>query len=88
MTHVRWAAKLDAFPSDYYQFSQVLIRLGDFVRTPPLNKKDRKKFLDAAYAWAWRRKWRVSCESFRVAEAMWEVECTLIAFKHVRLYDY
>lgn len=80
MKHKRWTEE-GFFPANKYSFSEHLTRVGDFVVTHPLDKKDRKRFLDAAYMWAWSRQWKVSCKSKKVALDKWEVRCMLVSKK-------
>lgn len=74
----------DVFPSNKYFFSKHLVYIGDWVRTYPLSKQDRKKFSDAAHDWAWNKGWRVDCTSYKVSPDTWEVECELTHKKRVR----
>lgn len=88
MTHIRWAATLGGkFPEDKYGFSKYLTRLGDYVTTPPLSFHEYDKIKKAAYAWAWRKKWRVSVKRFKVSHTTYEVTIKLVAKKHIRLYE-
>ncbi len=81
----RWSTTF--FPSNKYSFSEHLQQVGDWVRTGPLSAKDLKRFRDAAYDWAWQRKWRVTCKSIRVADDKWECICALKAKVLIREYD-
>ena len=64
----RWTECLTIFPSNKYEFSTYLKRRGDFVVTPPLSKKDRKRITDAAYSWAWHHKYTIKCTSYPAPE--------------------
>lgn len=74
------------FPEDKYSFTKNLVYIGDWVRTHPLSWKERKKFVDAAHDWAFHRRWRVDCTSYKVSKDTWEVECELIEKKRIRDY--
>jgi hypothetical protein len=78
MKHRRWVED-GFFPSNKYAFSAHLQRVGDWVTTSPLSKKDTKRFRDAAHSWAWHKGWKVSCRSLQVAEDKWETTCKLIS---------
>jgi hypothetical protein len=80
----RWTTTYKIFPKDKYQFTKLLVKRGDFVVTPPLDNKERKKFKDAAYAWAWRKGYTVEITSTPVADALWEVKCQLVAKTKLR----
>jgi len=85
MTHIRWAATLGGrFPEDKYRFSKYLRSVGDYITTNPINEKDYKRFKDAAYAWAYRRKWKVAITRLYGPGNMFEVTCTLIRKKYYR----
>lgn len=77
----------DTFPENKYQFSEHLKRVGDWVRTHPLSLSETKKFRDAAYDWAFHKRWRIQCVSYPVGDKLWEVECELIAKQPVRDYE-
>ena len=74
------------FPTNKYSFSEHLKYVGDWVRTSPLNIKERKKFIDAAYDWAFHKRWRVECTSYVMGHGLWEVECELVAKEPIRNY--
>lgn len=80
----RWTTTYKIFPKDKYQFSKYLTKRGDFVVTPALDAKGRKKFKDAAYAWAWRKGFTVEITSIPVADGLWEVKCQLVAKTKIR----
>ncbi len=80
----RWTTTYKIFPKDKYQFSKYLTKRGDYVVTPPQDIKDRKRFRDAAYAWAWRKGWTVEIDATPVADGLWESKCQLIAKSKIR----
>lgn len=75
----RWSECLQTFPSNKYEFSSRLKRRGDLLVTIPLSKKDRKRIIDAAHAWAWNKKYTVRCTSYPAdEEGMYTVYIHLI----------
>jgi len=60
--------------------------VGDYVVTHPLDKKEYKKFADAAYAWAWHKRWRVSISSIPKTPTTRAVKLTLVSKTLVRDY--
>jgi hypothetical protein len=80
----RWTQSLTIFPSNKYQFSTYLKRVGDFIITHPLSKKERKQIVDAALFWAWHKKKRVTTRALRVAEDKWEVYIELVSQTYER----
>lgn len=84
MTHKRWTEKTRQFPKNKYGFTQHLRRVNDWVLTEPMSLADCKRFRDAAYEWAWHKKWRVTVNRFRVSEDTWECCCRLVSKKYER----
>lgn len=60
----RWTESLQTFPSNKYHFSSLLKEKGDYLLTVPLSKKDRKRVIDAAHAWAWYWQYTIDCTSY------------------------
>ena len=82
MTHKRWTQGAvpgapGQFPKNKYSFTENLQRVGDFVRTHPLDAKDVKRFRDAAYFWAWNKGYKVHVRFIRKSLTTWEMEATL-----------
>lgn len=74
------------FPTKKYDFSTHLTQVGDWVETESLNAKERKNFVDAAWAWAWNKGYTVKTSSQPAPEGGWYVKATLVK-KH-RYRDY
>lgn len=74
------------FPSNKYQFSTYLTKVGDFVETESLDDKQRNNIIDAAHAWAWFHKKTVKCQSTKAPDGGFYVRVTLI--KQHRYRDY
>lgn len=83
-THKRWTQTSKTFPSDKYSFSFHLQRIGDWIQTGPLSVSEVKKIVDAAYIWAWHKKWRVQTKRIRVSEDKYEVKITLTSKEYKR----
>lgn len=64
----RWTECLRTFPSNKYNFTELLTKKGDYLLTVPLSKKERKKIMDAAYAWAWYWQYTIECTSYPAEE--------------------
>ena len=80
--HLRWSEKGKFFPANKYGFNEHLTHVGCFVTTFPMSNADGKRFRDAAYEWAWHKKWGVKCSSNRKGNGLSEYTCQLVA-KHL-----
>ncbi len=75
----RWTQTSDVgFPKPKYRFTSLLKRVGDYVRTHPVDETGYQKIKDAAKFWAWYHDKRVRIIKHRAENGMWEVEVRLV----------
>ncbi len=75
------------FPSNKYRFSENLVDVGDFVETFPMPYEDCQRIQDAAHAWAWQHKYRVTTRCLPAREGGYFIRITLTSKVRVRDYN-
>lgn len=77
----RWTESQKIFPTNKYNFKNILKKAGDYVETHPLSLEDYVKIKKAVHFWAWHRGYTVKTRAFRTPENMYVVYIELLA-KH------
>jgi len=84
----RWTQQTKQFPKSKYRFTQLLKRVGDYVETYPMTKKECQNMQQAARFWAYIHKKRVNSPIFPAGDNKYYIRVTLVSQHRLREVDY
>ncbi len=75
----RWTEKTKTFPTNKYNFTELLKYTGDMLETYPMEFDDYTKFKTAIKFWAWRRNKKVTIRAQKYPGRKRIVRVTLVS---------